>query len=231
MVESMHWLLSPALAALHFAVDLLQHILLSIPSPQTQELHGQDAVTSGAADVPLPEAPAPQGFWAAVAALLCMARVELMRMGLAMGLAEALPASALQAVRFVCCVCIAVGGSRECVVHTLLLVLLARASMHSEHSSCLVLNWLWMCVMLYFCCAFSQPATSGEDVKHLDMSLAHHQVQVPCHEKCTMYWVHKMSERKHCTGLSLCHADCRAFCCTSPMAPWLACPAWMLMCT
>ena len=68
------------------------------------EALGQDASTSGAADAPLPEAPAPQGFWAAVAALLCMARVELMRMGLAMGLAEALPASALQAVRFCCCV-------------------------------------------------------------------------------------------------------------------------------
>lgn len=68
----------------------------------TRHTHGQDATTSGAADAPLPGAPAPQGFWAAVAALLCMARVELMRMGLAVGLAEALPASALQAVRSAC---------------------------------------------------------------------------------------------------------------------------------
>jgi len=53
----------------------------------------QDAQAAGAADAPPPAAP--EGFWAAEAALLAGARAELTRLGLARGLAASLPASAL----------------------------------------------------------------------------------------------------------------------------------------
>lgn len=60
----------------------------------------QDAVASSTADVlPPPHGAAPDGFWAAEAALLSAARCELTRLGVARGLAAGLPPSALQAVR------------------------------------------------------------------------------------------------------------------------------------
>ncbi|KAK9821758.1 hypothetical protein WJX81_004662 [Elliptochloris bilobata] len=65
--------------------------------PAGQDAALRDAALSGAADALPMEAPAPQGFWAAEAALLCMARTELTRLGLRLGLAAALPASALHA--------------------------------------------------------------------------------------------------------------------------------------
>ena len=63
----------------------------------------QDAQAAGAADAPPPAAP--EGFWAAEAALLAGARAELTRLGLARGLAASLPASALAtAVRGGACI-------------------------------------------------------------------------------------------------------------------------------